>query len=114
VSSFNAIATRSRPHATLTLIDSFAWIDLFHNKGVLTAKFDALLESGDVALCGPIVTELRRVLHKDRDWLQVLPLLSGCYMLPRPPHLWEEETLNFVPVDFPEMLKRWERWDRCC
>jgi predicted nucleic acid-binding protein len=48
---------------------------------------DELLDLGDVALCGPIVTELRRGL-RPTERSRVLPLLEGCTLLEQPEDLW--------------------------
>ena len=51
---------------------------------------DRLLETNEVALCGPVVTELRRGLRSASERARVIPLLSGCRLLAAPPSLWEE------------------------
>lgn len=51
---------------------------------------DRLLETDDVALCGPVVSEIRRGLRGPRDRAVVLPLLAGCHVLAEPAHLWAE------------------------
>jgi predicted nucleic acid-binding protein len=51
---------------------------------------DRLLESNEVALCGPVVTELRRGLRSHAERRRVLPLLDGCHSLEQPPRLWQE------------------------
>jgi len=51
---------------------------------------DGLLDSNEVALCGPVVTELRRGLRSPVERNRVIPLLTGCHLLEEPPHLWEE------------------------
>lgn len=51
---------------------------------------DRVLESDEVALCGPVLTELRRGLRTAAERRRVLPLLSGCHLLEQPPALWEE------------------------
>jgi predicted nucleic acid-binding protein len=51
---------------------------------------DGLLESNEAALCGPIVTELRRGMSSPSERGRVLPLLEGCHVLDQPPRLWEE------------------------
>jgi predicted nucleic acid-binding protein len=43
-----------------------------------------------VALCGPVVTELRRGLRSRAERNRVIPLLTGCHVLSDPPALWEE------------------------
>jgi predicted nucleic acid-binding protein len=51
---------------------------------------DRLLDSDEAALCGPVVTELRRGLRSPTDRARVLPLLAGCHLLEQPARLWEE------------------------
>jgi predicted nucleic acid-binding protein len=51
---------------------------------------DRLLETNEVALCGPVMTELRRGLRSASERARVIPLLSGCQLLAAPPSLWEE------------------------
>jgi len=72
------------------LVDTSAWIDFFRGKGQLADRVDELLESNDVALCGPVVTELRRGLRSPSERRKVIPLLDGCHELDQPAHLWEE------------------------
>lgn len=49
-----------------------------------------MLESNEVALCGPVVTELRRGLRSATERTRVLLLLGGCVTLEQPTGLWEE------------------------
>ena len=51
---------------------------------------DRLLESNEVTLCGPIVTEIRRGLRSRAERTRVLPLLAGCHLLSDPADLWAE------------------------
>lgn len=51
---------------------------------------DRLLGSDEVALCGPVITELRRGLRTPGDRAAVLPLLEGCRVLDEPSRLWSE------------------------
>jgi predicted nucleic acid-binding protein len=51
---------------------------------------DRLLQTNEVALCGPVITELRRGLRSASERALVIPLLSGCPLLVAPPSLWEE------------------------
>lgn len=48
---------------------------------------DEALEFGEAALCGPVVTELRRGLRAP-ERARVLPLLDGCRLLDQPEDLW--------------------------
>ena len=74
----------------MILVDTSAWIDFFRGSGALADRVDVLLDAGDVALCGPIVTELRRGLRSPAERRKVIPLLDGCHELGQPSHLWEE------------------------
>jgi predicted nucleic acid-binding protein len=74
----------------LILVDTSAWIDFFRGKGHLADRVDELLESNEVALCGPVVTELRRGLRSPSERRKVVPLLDGCHELEQPSRLWEE------------------------
>jgi predicted nucleic acid-binding protein len=72
------------------LVDTSAWIDFFRDRDPLARAVDALLEANEVALCGPVITELRRGLRSRIERARVLPLLDGCHLLDQPPALWEE------------------------
>jgi len=72
------------------LIDTSAWIEFFRGRGRRADAVDQLIESDDAAVCGPILTELRRGLRSRADRERVLPLLSGCQVLEQPSALWEE------------------------
>ncbi len=74
----------------MTLIDTSAWGDFFRGVSGLADSVDQLLESGDAAICGPIVTELRRGLRSDAERGEVLPLLGGCHELGEPNSLWRD------------------------
>jgi predicted nucleic acid-binding protein len=73
----------------MILVDTSAWVEFFRGRGSLAESVDSLLETNDVALCGPVVTELRRGL-RPTDRAKVLPLLEACHLLEQPPHLWED------------------------
>ena len=71
----------------MILVDTSAWIDFFRGTEPFAEAVDAALDSGDAALCGPVLTEIRRGLraaHRNR----VLPLLEGCHLLSQPDDLW--------------------------
>jgi predicted nucleic acid-binding protein len=72
------------------LVDTSAWIAFFRGRAPFAAAVDRLLESDEVALCGPVLTELRRGLRSAADRARVLPLLTGCRILEQPRRLWEE------------------------
>lgn len=48
------------------------------------------MQANEVALCGPVVAELRRGLRPGRDRNRVLELFTGCQLLEQPRALWEE------------------------
>jgi predicted nucleic acid-binding protein len=73
----------------MILVDTSAWVEFFRGRGPLAGAVESLLETNDVALCGPVVTELRRGLHS-RDRGKVMPLLQACHLLEQPPSLWED------------------------
>jgi len=72
------------------LVDTSAWIDFFRGRGRVAEQVDQLLETDEAALCGPVVTELRRGLRSSAERDHVLSLLSGCHVLDQPVRLWEE------------------------
>jgi predicted nucleic acid-binding protein len=74
----------------LILVDTSAWIEFFRGLDPVASTVDRALESDEVALCGPVLTELRRGLRMSAERRRVLPLLSGCHLLDQPPALWEE------------------------
>ena len=74
----------------MILVDTSAWIEFFRGRGPLAAAVDRALLDDEVALCGPVETELRRGLSRPTDRSKVLPLLAGCHVLPQPARLWEE------------------------
>jgi predicted nucleic acid-binding protein len=74
----------------LILVDTSAWVDFFRGRGRFAAEVDRLLEADEVALCGPVVTELRRGLRSRAERANVLRLLGGCRLLEEPARLWEE------------------------
>jgi hypothetical protein len=74
----------------VTLVDTSAWIEFFRGREPVASAIDRLLESDEVALCGPVVTELRRGLRSRAERNRLLPLLLGCHALAQPVRLWEE------------------------
>ena len=74
----------------MILVDTSAWVDFFRGAEPLASRVDTLLGDDEVAVCGPILTELRRGLRSKAERSQVLPLLLACHALPQPPDLWEE------------------------
>ena len=74
----------------MTLIDTSAWIEFFRGRGPIASQVDELVDADEAALCGPVVTELRRGFATERERRKVLPLLSACKALSQPTLLWEE------------------------
>ena len=74
----------------MILVDTSAWVDFFRGSGALADRVDDLLASNEVALCGPVLTELRRGLRSPAERKRAIPLLDGCHLLPQPERLWEE------------------------
>jgi predicted nucleic acid-binding protein len=56
----------------------------------MAERVEAKLDTDEAALCGPVLTELRRGLRTAGERAKVLPLLSGCHFLEQPANLWEE------------------------
>ena len=81
----------------MILVDTSAWIEFFRGRDPVATRVDQLLESNDVAVCGPILTELRRGFRSAADRNRVLPLLDACQQLAQPGQLWVEAgELGFV------------------
>ncbi len=74
----------------MILVDTSAWIEFFRGAGTIAQKVDELLESNELALCGPVVTELRRGLRSSSERQRVLASLRACHLLEPPARLWEE------------------------
>jgi len=73
----------------MILVDTSAWVEFFRGRGPVADAVDDLLAANEVALCGPVLTELRRGLRA-AERARVLPLLAACHLLAQPPALWEE------------------------
>src|SRR5262245_51378001 len=74
----------------MILVDTSAWIEFFRGRDPWAGLVDDALATNDAALCGPVVTELRRGLRNERERDAVLPLLEGCHWLAQPQELWAE------------------------
>jgi len=74
----------------MTLVDTSAWVEFFRGRGRVAEDVDDLIDANLVALCGPIVTEIRRGLRSSAERRKVLPLLDGCHYLESPPNIWGE------------------------
>ncbi len=73
----------------MILVDTSAWVDFFRGNPP-GDRIDDLLEQDEVALCGPIITEIRRGLRTPAERRKVLPLLDACHTLVDPDDLWAE------------------------
>jgi tRNA(fMet)-specific endonuclease VapC len=71
------------------LIDTSAWVDFFRGRRPVADAVDHALDDDQAALCGPVMTELRRGLSSSGR-TEVLRLLGGCQIVVEPPQLWEE------------------------
>lgn len=74
----------------MILVDTSAWIEFFRGSDPVAGSVDAVIESNDAALCGPVITELRRGFRSRAERARVLPLLDACYLLADPPSLWQD------------------------
>jgi predicted nucleic acid-binding protein len=74
----------------LILVDTSAWIGFFRNRGPVAQVVDHALENDIVALCGPVLTELRRGFKSAAERSRTLPLLLACHQLGQPSDLWNE------------------------
>jgi len=74
----------------MILVDTSAWIDFFRGTAPLAEQVEDLLGENELAICGPILTELRRGLQSIAERRRVIPLLGGCHLLEQPAALWEE------------------------
>ncbi len=74
----------------MILVDTSAWVDFFRGAGTYADRVDELLALDEVALCGPVVTELRRGTRTPFERKKMLPLLAGCHSLEQPAQLWQE------------------------
>jgi hypothetical protein len=74
----------------MILVDTSAWIEFFRDRHPIAGRVDGLLESNDVATCGPVITELRRGFRSASDRARILPLFEACHWLPQPASLWED------------------------
>ena len=81
----------------MILIDTSAWISFFRDRGPAAAAVDQALEDDEAALCGPVLTELRRGFATTAERNRTIPLLSACHQLAQPANLWDEAgDLGFV------------------
>ena len=74
----------------MILVDTSAWIAFFRDRGRVAAIVDQALEDDEAALCGPVLTELRRGFASAAERSRTIPLLLACHQLPQPASLWED------------------------
>ena len=74
----------------MTLVDTSAWIDFFRGKEPMASAVEQYLAENQVALCGPIYTELMRGFRSKKERDLVMPLMQGCRFLSQPDRLWED------------------------
>jgi predicted nucleic acid-binding protein len=74
----------------MILVDTSAWVDFFKGRSRVAAAVDRLLEDNQVALCGPILTELGRGFQNESERKKTMLLFESCHLLPEPPELWKE------------------------
>lgn len=74
----------------MILVDTSAWIDFFRGIEPVAEAVDRLLDTNEVALCGPVIVEIRRGIRTRAERARVLPLLEGCHLLEQPARLWQD------------------------
>ena len=74
----------------MILVDTSAWIAFFRDRGPAAGAVDQALEEDEAALCGPVLTELRRGFTSAAERNRTIPLLSACHQLAQPSNLWNE------------------------
>ena len=77
----------------MILVDTSAWGDFFRGAEPSASRVADLLEANEVAVAGPILTELLRGLRSRRDREAVTAALGGCHWLEQPGELWREAGL---------------------
>lgn len=77
----------------MILVDTSVWADFFRGREPAASRLDQLLEANEVAVAGPILTELLRGVRSLKDRERVTAALEGCHWLDAPPSLWREAGL---------------------
>ena len=77
----------------MILVDTSVWADFFRGLEPAASRLDKLLEENQVAVTGPILTELLRGMRSHKDRESVAAALEGCDWLEAPPALWREAGL---------------------
>lgn len=73
----------------MMLVDTSAWIDFFRDRSPVAEILDQALNDNNVAICGPVYTELLRGFKSARERDKIMPLLGACKSLTQPQDLWE-------------------------
>ena len=74
----------------MILVDTSAWIEFFRGHQPTADAVKERIEANDAALCGPVITEIRRGIRSPRERAAVLFCLDGCRFLSDPVNLWVE------------------------
>ncbi len=74
----------------MILVDTSAWVEFFRGRDPVASIVGEALEANEVAICGPVESELHRGLASKRERNRVLPLLESCHVLAQPRDLWVE------------------------
>lgn len=77
----------------MILVDTSVWAAFFRGVEPTASRLDGLLEANEVAVAGPIVTELLRGVRSRRDRDAVSEAIAGCHWLEEPASLWREAGL---------------------
>ena len=77
----------------MILVDTSVWADFFRGVEPAASRLAQLLEANEVALAGPIFTELLRGVRSRKDRETVAAALEGCHWLEADPSLWKEAGL---------------------
>lgn len=77
----------------MILVDTSVWADFFRGKEPAASRVDELLEADEVALAGPIVTELLRGVRSPKARADLEAALAGCHVLADPADLWRDAGL---------------------
>lgn len=76
--------------STLTLIDTSIWVDFFRGVRASVTRVDALLASGDAAVCGPIFAEVLSGAGTRPRFDKLMRELEALDWLEPPEDLWRQ------------------------
>jgi len=74
----------------MILVDTSAWIEFFKGKSKTADLVEDLIDENQIALCGPVITEIARGFGSKNERNLVLNLFSACHLLAQPVELWRE------------------------